>query len=161
MSGVGNDRGCAHGVRSDKSEDMTEIDGGRIAAKQLVAAGIDTVFGVVAGPMIELFAGAQAEGLKVVGCRHEESAAFMASAWGWTHRKPGVVIVGSGPAMTNTVTSMHVATASAMPLVVLGGSDSSVTTNYLPGMTITATGIDFERPVNFAKGASGIERKPG
>ena len=47
------------------------------------------------------------------------------------------------------------------PLVVLGGSDSSVTTNYLPGMRITATGIDFERPVNFGKGASGVERKRG
>lgn len=43
------------------------------------------------------------------------------------------------------------------PLVVLGGSDSSVTTNYLPGMTITATGIDFQRPVNFQKGASGLK----
>ena len=62
---------------------MAEIDGGRIAARQLRAAGIDTVFGVVAGPMIELFAGAAAEGLRVVGCRHEENEGFMASAWGW------------------------------------------------------------------------------
>jgi thiamine pyrophosphate-dependent acetolactate synthase large subunit-like protein len=101
---------------------MAELDGGAIAAKQLAAAGVDTLFGVVAGPMIELFAGAQREGMKVVGCRHEESAAFMASAWGWLRRKPGVVVAGSGPGMTNTLTSMHVATASAMPLVVLGGS---------------------------------------
>ncbi len=101
---------------------MAEIDGGRIAARQLKAAGIDTVFGVVAGPMIELFAGAQAEGLRVVGCRHEENAAFMASAWGYLRRRPGVVVAGSGPGMTNTVTPMHVATASGMPLVVLGGS---------------------------------------
>jgi thiamine pyrophosphate-dependent acetolactate synthase large subunit-like protein len=101
---------------------MAEIDGGRIAARQLKAAGIDTLFGVVAGPMIEVFAGAQAEGLRVVGCRHELNAAFMASAWGWLLRKPGVVVVGSGPGMTNAVTPMHVATASAMPLVVLGGS---------------------------------------
>ncbi len=101
---------------------MAEIDGGRIAARQLKAAGIDTVFGVVAGPMIELFAGAQAEGLRVVGCRHEENAAFMASAWGWLRRRPGVVIVGSGPGMTNAVTPLHVATESGMPLVVLGGS---------------------------------------
>ncbi|MFP6769381.1 MAG: hypothetical protein VB859_14495, partial [Planctomycetaceae bacterium] len=43
------------------------------------------------------------------------------------------------------------------PLVVLGGSDSSVTTNYLPGMTITATGIEFDRPVDFRKGASGAK----
>jgi 2-hydroxyacyl-CoA lyase 1 len=101
---------------------MSEIDGGRIAARQLRAAGIDTVFGVVAGPMIELFAGAQAEGLKVVGCRHEMNAAFMASAWGWVKRRPGVMIAGSGPAVSNCVTPLYVATASAMPLVVLGGS---------------------------------------
>ncbi len=101
---------------------MAEIDGGRITARQLKAAGVDTLFGVVAGPMIEVFAGAQAEGLRVVGCRHEENAAFMASAWGYVKRKPGVIVAGSGPGMTNTVTAMHVATASAMPLVVLGGS---------------------------------------
>ena len=99
-----------------------EIDGGRIAARQLRAAGIDTLFGVVAGPMIQVFAGAQAEGLRVIGCRHEENAAFMASAWGWQKRRPGVVVVGSGPGMTNTVTPLHVATESCMPLVVFGGS---------------------------------------
>jgi thiamine pyrophosphate-dependent acetolactate synthase large subunit-like protein len=77
--------------------------------------------------MIELFAGAQERGLRVVGCRHEENAAFMASAWGWSKRKPGVIVAGSGPAVTNTVTPMHVATASGMPLVVLGGSTHGAT----------------------------------
>ena len=101
---------------------MAEINGGQITARQLKAAGIDTIFGVVAGPMIEVFAGAQEEGLRVIGCRHEENAAFMASAWGFAKRKPGIVVAGSGPGMTNTVTPMHVATASSMPLVVLGGS---------------------------------------
>ena len=101
---------------------MAEINGGQITARQLQAAGIDTLFGVVAGPTIEIMSGASELGMEVVGCRHEESAAFMASAWGYVRRKPGVVVAGSGPGMTNTVTSMHVATASAMPLVVLGGS---------------------------------------
>jgi 2-hydroxyacyl-CoA lyase 1 len=106
---------------------VAEIDGGHIAARQLKAAGVDTLFGVVAGPMIEVFAGAVREGMTVVGCRHEESAAFMASAWGFVSHKPGVVVAGSGPGMTNTVTSMHVATESAMPLVVLGGSTHGAT----------------------------------
>lgn len=101
---------------------MSDIDGGRIAARQLRAAGIDTIFGVVAAPMIGLLAGAQAEGIRVVGCRHEENAGFMASAWGYLNRKPGVLVVGSGPGMTNAITPMYVATASAMPLLVLGGS---------------------------------------
>jgi 2-hydroxyacyl-CoA lyase 1 len=101
---------------------MPEINGGRLAAKQLKAAGIDTAFGVVAGPMIEVMAGMQAEGIQVVNCRHEESACFAASAWGYLKKKPGVIIAGSGPGMINTVTGLHVATESGMPLVVLGGS---------------------------------------
>jgi len=101
---------------------MTELHGGQIAARQLMAAGVDTLFGVVAGPMIELFAGAQEAGMQVIGCRHEHNAGFAASAWGYVRRKPGVLVVGSGPALTNAVTPMYVANESAMPLVVLGGS---------------------------------------
>jgi thiamine pyrophosphate-dependent acetolactate synthase large subunit-like protein len=101
---------------------MPEANGGQLTARQLAAAGIDTVFGVVAGPMIEVLSGAVEAGLRVVNCRHEESAGFMASAWGYVSRKPGVLVVGSGPALTNAVTPMYVASESAMPLVVLGGS---------------------------------------
>ncbi len=123
---------------------MADIHGGQIVARQLELAGIDTLFGVVAGPMIELFAGAQAQGLRVVGCRHEENAAFMASAWGWSRRKPGVIVAGSGPAVTNTVTPMHVATASGMPLVVLGGSAYGATRGI--GGFQEADQLAFARP---------------
>lgn len=107
---------------------MALIHGGQLAARQLKREGIDTLFGVVAGPMIELFAGGHSEGLRVVGCRHEVNGGFMASAWGWQKRKPGVFVAGSGPAVTNCVTPLYVATESAMPLVVLGGSAFSSTT---------------------------------
>jgi thiamine pyrophosphate-dependent acetolactate synthase large subunit-like protein len=107
---------------------MAKIHGGQIVARQLQRAGIDTLFGVVAGPMIEVFAGGQLEGLRVVGCRHEINAGFMASAWGWQKQRPGVLVAGSGPAVTNCVTPLYVATASAMPLVVFGGSAFSSTT---------------------------------
>jgi thiamine pyrophosphate-dependent acetolactate synthase large subunit-like protein len=123
---------------------VADINGGQITARQLKAAGVDTVFGVVAGPMIEVFAGAQEGGLRVVSCRHEESAAFMASAWGYVRRRPGVVVAGSGPGMTNTVTSMHVATASAMPLVVLGGSSYGATRGL--GGFQEADQLAFARP---------------
>ncbi|MEM7411144.1 MAG: thiamine pyrophosphate-binding protein [Myxococcota bacterium] len=101
---------------------MSEANGGQLAARQLKAAGIDTIFTVVAGPMIEVLSGAVEAGIRVVNCRHEVSAGLMAQAWGWAKRKPGVCVVGSGPGMTNAITPMHVATESAMPLVVLGGS---------------------------------------
>ena len=101
---------------------MAEIDGGRVAAKQLKAAGIDTIFGVVAGPTVQIMAGAAAEGLRVIGCRHEENGAFMAMAWGFVKKKPGVLVTGSGPGTTNALTPLYAATESGMPLVVLGGS---------------------------------------
>ncbi|MCP5040943.1 MAG: thiamine pyrophosphate-binding protein [bacterium] len=107
---------------------MAEIHGGQIAARQLQAAGIDTLFGVVAGPMIELFSGGHSEGMRVIGCRHELNGCFMASAWGWQKQKPGVFVAGSGPAVTNCLTPLYVATESAMPLLVLGGSAFSSTT---------------------------------
>ena len=103
---------------------MADLNGGQIIARQLKAAGIDTAFGVVAGPMIEVMAAMEREGITVVNCRHEVSAGFAASAWGWARGKPGVLVVGSGPALTNAVTPMYVATESAMPLVVLGGSSA-------------------------------------
>ena len=68
-----------------------QIDGGRIAVKALAAAGIDTMFGVVAGPMIEFYGAGVAEGLNVVGCRHELNGGFMAQAWGYQKKKPGVL----------------------------------------------------------------------
>tara|TARA_B100001123_G_scaffold422145_1_gene530671 strand:- start:15306 stop:16949 length:1644 start_codon:yes stop_codon:yes gene_type:complete len=104
---------------------VAELNGGEIIARQLKAAGIDTAFGVVAGPMIEVMAAMEREGITVVNCRHEVSAGFAASAWGWARGKPGVLVVGSGPALTNAITPMYVATESAMPLVVLGGSSAS------------------------------------
>ncbi len=107
---------------------MAKVHGGQIAARQLQSNGIDTLFGVVAGPMIELFSGGQSEGMHVVGCRHEMNGCFMAAAWGWQKRKPGIFVAGSGPAVTNCVTPLYVATESAMPLVVLGGSAFSSTT---------------------------------
>ncbi|HWO93156.1 MAG TPA: thiamine pyrophosphate-binding protein, partial [Dehalococcoidia bacterium] len=106
---------------------MAELNGGQLIAKQLAQAGIDTVFGVVAGPMLQAFAALPGEGIRVVGCRHEEQAAFMAQAWGYITKKPGVVIAGSGPGMTNTITSLYVAQANCWPLVVLGGSAPGAT----------------------------------
>ncbi len=125
---------------------MAEINGGRLAARQLKQAGIDTAFGVVAGPMIEVMAGMQQEGIQVVNCRHEESACFAASAWGYIKKKPGVVVAGSGPGMINTVTGLHVATESGMPLVVLGGS--------VDGRTRGLGGFQEADQVAFAKPGS-------
>jgi 2-hydroxyacyl-CoA lyase 1 len=101
---------------------MDELSGSEILARQLAIEHVDTVFTVYAGPMTAVLPALVRLGVRVIGCRHEEQAGFMASAWGYANKRPGVVIVGSGPAMTNTVTSLYAAEGNTWPLVVLGGS---------------------------------------
>lgn len=101
---------------------MAETKGATLVARQLKASGIDHIFTVLGGPMIDVLAECNNEGIRVINCRHEMNACFAASAWGYLNQKPGVMVAASGPAMTNTVTPMYVATQSAMPLIVLGGS---------------------------------------
>lgn len=101
---------------------MTDLSGAEILARQLAIEQVDTVFTVYAGPMTQALAALAREGVRIIGCRHEEQAGFMAQAWGYASKRPGVVIVGSGPAMTNTVTSLYAARDNCWPLVVLGGS---------------------------------------
>jgi thiamine pyrophosphate-dependent acetolactate synthase large subunit-like protein len=138
---------------------MAELNGGRIIARQLQAAGIDTIFGVVAAPVIEIFSGAAAEGIKVVSCRHEVSAGFMASAWGYLNKKAGVVVVGSGPCLTNTITPMYVATESGMPLVVLSGSCHGMMVGL--GGFQEADQLAFARPAcKWARQVDSVERLP-
>ena len=74
---------------------MVQVNGGVLAARQLKRSGIDTLFGVVAGPMIELFSGGQSEGLRVVGCRHEVNGGFMASAC--SSEAPGIMLLTMRP----------------------------------------------------------------
>jgi len=138
---------------------MADINGGEVTARQLKAAGIDTIFGVLGGPMIQLYVAAARLGIKAVSCRHEESACFMASAWGYINRKPGVMVAASGPGMTNTVTSLHVATASSMPLVVLGGSAHGPTRGI--GGFQEADQVSFAHPgCKWALQVDSIERIP-
>ena len=123
---------------------MSDVTGNELLARQLKRAGVDTLFGVIAGPMIQAMGAAHREGIRFIGCRHEMNACFMASAWGYIKRKPGVVAVGSGPGMTNTVTPMYVATASGMPLTVLGGSFHAPLTGL--GTFQEADQMAFARP---------------
>lgn len=95
---------------------------GELIACQLQRLGIDSIFGVVAAPVIPIFAALEESGIRIVTARHEQQAAFMAQAWSVAKQLPGTVLVGSGPAVTNTLTSLYVARENGWPLILLGGS---------------------------------------
>ena len=62
---------------------MGEIDGASVVAQALKEQGVEYMFGVVGIPIIELAMASQAAGIKYVGCRNEQAAAYAAQAMGY------------------------------------------------------------------------------
>lgn len=105
---------------------MTQITGGEAAYRVLKANGIDTVFGLLGGSMLELYdAMYQDGGIAYVGARDERAAGHMADAWARMTGKPGVVLgAQAGPGVVNLVTAVAEAQLAYSPLVVIAGAIS-------------------------------------
>ena len=73
---------------------MTDhITGGEAVYRVLKANGIDTVFGLLGGSMMELYDAIHVGGeIAYVGARDERAAGHMADAWARMTGKPGVVL---------------------------------------------------------------------
>ena len=105
---------------------MTTINGGEAVYRVLKANGIDTVFGLLGGSMLELYdAMYQDGGIAYVGARDERAAGHMADAWARMTGKPGVVLgAQAGPGVVNIVTAVAEAQLAYSPLVVIAGAIS-------------------------------------
>ncbi|GAB5438926.1 thiamine pyrophosphate-binding protein [Falsiruegeria mediterranea] len=105
---------------------MKDITGGEAAYRVLKANGIDTVFGLLGGSMLELYDAMYKDGaLTYVGARDERAAGHMADAWARMTGKPGVVLgAQAGPGVVNLVTAVAEAQLAYSPLVVVAGAIS-------------------------------------
>jgi acetolactate synthase-1/2/3 large subunit/sulfoacetaldehyde acetyltransferase len=103
---------------------MPTITGGEAVYRVLKANGVDTVFGLLGGSMLELYdAMHQGKGIAYVGARDERAAGHMADAWARMTGKPGVVLgAQAGPGVVNIVTAVAEAHLAYSPLVVIAGA---------------------------------------
>ncbi len=103
---------------------MTTITGGEALYRVLNANGIDTVFGLLGGSMLELYDAMYKGGeIAYVGARDERAAGHMADAWARMTGKPGVVLgAQAGPGVVNIVTAVAEAQLAYSPLVVIAGA---------------------------------------
>ena len=104
---------------------MAEITGAEIVAQSLKTQGVGEVFGVVGLPVGPIAAGVQRAGLRYIGTRHEQAAAFAAQAAGYMNGRIGVALTVSGPGMTNAITALGNAEANCWPMLLIGGSSST------------------------------------
>jgi acetolactate synthase-1/2/3 large subunit len=102
------------------------VTGSEILAKSLRSQGVETLFFVMGGPMLETEAALIKFGVRAIDTRHEQAASFMAHAYGRVLQRPGLCIGCSGPGMTNLLTGIANAYTDAAPLVAVGGSSPLV-----------------------------------
>ena len=100
---------------------MAELTGAQILIESLKCEGVEYVFGLPGGAILPTFDALYDSGLKFILVRHEQGATHMADGFGRATGRPGVCIVTSGPAATNTVTGLATAYMDSAPLVCITG----------------------------------------
>src|SRR5436190_1862544 len=105
---------------------MGSLTGSELLARSLTSQGMDTLFFLMGGPMLETESACLKLGVRAIDTRHEQAAAMMAHAYSRTTRRPGVCMGCSGPGTTNLVTGVANAFVDAAPLIAVGGSSPRV-----------------------------------
>ena len=101
---------------------MAKVEGSSLVAQAIAREGVETLFGLAGGPIQDIMGFAPYFGVRPIGVRHEQAAAFSAAAYGFVKNQVGVAVLAAGPAVSNGVTGAHVAFDNCLPLVILGGS---------------------------------------
>ena len=91
----------------------------QFVAKFLSARGVDRVFGTPGSDTIDLINALHQEGVEYVLTHHENTACFMAAAYGELRGIPGVVLITKGPGVTNLASGMCSAHLDRRPIIVI------------------------------------------
>jgi oxalyl-CoA decarboxylase len=97
-------------------------DGFHLVLDALKLNGIDTIYGVPGIPITDLARLAQAEGMRFIGFRHEQSAGNAAAAAGYLTKKPGICLTVSAPGFLNGLVALANATTNGFPMIQISGS---------------------------------------
>lgn len=97
------------------------VTGGQALVAGLQAAGVDTVFCVPGESYLAALDALIGSNIRVITCRHEGGAAFMAEAYGKLTGKTGVCFVTRGPGACNASIGLHTAKQDSTPFLLLIG----------------------------------------
>ncbi|PYP34018.1 MAG: biosynthetic-type acetolactate synthase large subunit [Gemmatimonadetes bacterium] len=102
---------------------MSEVlTGAQILCRELVAAGVDVIFGYPGGAIMPFYhALPEYPGLRHVLVRHEQAAAHAADGYARASGRVGVCVATSGPGATNLVTGLATAHMDSSPVLAITG----------------------------------------
>ncbi len=101
---------------------LAPLSGGQLVVAALAAHKVEMAFSVAGESYLEVLdALYDTPEIRLVTCRQEGGAAFMAEAYGKLTGKPGVLLVTRGPGACNASIGIHTAFQDSTPMVVLVG----------------------------------------
>lgn len=111
----------ASGTKREAASPAKALTGGHLVARALKAEGIEAIFTLCGGHIMDIYDGCIDAGIKIIDVRHEQAAAHAADAWTRLTGVPGCAVVTAGPGITDTVTAVANAWRAQTPLLVIGG----------------------------------------
>ena len=133
------------------------ISGGHLVAKALKAEGIDVIFTLCGGHIIDIYDGCIDEGIKVIDVRHEQVAAHAADGYARVTGRPGCAVVTAGPGTTDALTGVANAFRAESPMLLIGGQGAL--NQHKMGSLQDLPHVDIMRPVTkFASNVVTTER---
>ena len=136
---------------------MTTISGGHLVAKALKNEGVDTIFTLSGGHIVDIYDGCIDEGIKIVDVRHEQVAAHAADGYSRVTGRTGVAVVTAGPGTTDAITGVANAYRAESPMLLIGGQGAL--SQHQMGSLQDLPHVDIMKPITkFASTVPGTER---
>jgi len=147
----------AEDTLKQKTRDASVISGGHLVAKALKSEGVDTIFTLCGGHIIDIYDGCIDEGIRIIDVRHEQVAAHAADGYARQTGRLGCVVTTAGPGCTNAVTGIATAFRSESPVLHIGGQSALV--QWRMGGLQDLPHVDIMRPITkFASTVMSTER---
>jgi acetolactate synthase-1/2/3 large subunit len=105
------------------TQDGSKRSGGRVLVDQLKIHGVDTAFCVPGESYLDVLDALydERDSIRLIVCRQDGGASFMAEAYGKASGKPGICLVTRGPGATNASIGVHTAFQDSTPMILLIG----------------------------------------
>ena len=118
--------------------------------------GFDTIYGVAGIPVTDLARLAQAEGIRYIGFRHEQSAGNAAAIAGYLTQRPGICLTVSAPGFLNGMVALANATTNGFPMIQISGSSDRAIVDLQQGDYEELDQMNAAKP--YAKAAYRVDR---
>jgi acetolactate synthase-1/2/3 large subunit len=142
-------------VQKDRSGDV--VSGGHLVAKALKNEGVDTIFTLCGGHIIDIYDGCLNEDIRIVDVRHEQVAAHAADGYARQTGGLGCVVTTAGPGCTNAMTGVATAFRSESPVLHIGGQGAL--TQHKMGSLQDLPHVDMMAPITkFSASVRSTER---